>query len=117
MKINEELNTLPEEAMNGKAMQLTENEMEQVTGGSVAKTPDYLYDTKAIKNTQFLDGVPNTQYDVWKLADISVGERVRVASDVVYTDYLQRPYLKCFKKIDTIVEGYVLATDLAPRTI
>lgn len=96
---------------------LNDEILTEVTGGSVGRTPDYLYETKAINNTQFLDGVPNTQYNVWKLADISVGERVRVASDTVYTDYLQRPYLKCFKKIDTIVEGYVPATDLAPRTI
>ena len=89
----------------------------EVTGGSVSRTPDYLYETIAINNTQFLDGVPNTQFNVWKLADISAGERVRVASDTVYTDYLQRPYLKCFKVIDTMVEGYVLATDLAPRSI
>ena len=96
---------------------LNDKELTEVSGGSVGRTPDYLYETIAINNTQFLDGVPNTQYNVWKLADISAGERVRVASDTVYTDYLQRPYLKCFKKIDTIVEGYVPATDLAPRTI
>ena len=96
---------------------LNDEVLAEVTGGSVSRTPDYLYETKAINNTQFLDGVPNTQYNVWKLADISAGERVRVASDTVYTDYLQRPYLKCFKKIDTIVEGYVLAADLAPHTI
>ena len=96
---------------------LNDEALSKVTGGSVGRTPDYLYETKVIKNTDFLDGVPNTQVNVWKLTELSAGERIRVADDTVYTDYLQRPYLKCYKKIDTIVEGYVLAADLAPRTI
>ena len=83
----------------------------------MGRTPDYLYEAKVINNTKFLDGLPNTQFNVWTLTDLVVGERVRVVSDAVYTDYLQRRYLKCLKKIDTIVEGYVLEADLAPRTV
>ena len=95
---------------------LNDESLGDVTGG-LGKSPDFLYETKAIRNTAFLDGVPNTRVNVWKLADLSAGERIRVASDTVYTDYMQRPYLKCLKKIDTIVEGYVLSEDLEPRSI
>ena len=95
---------------------LNDESLGDVTGG-LGKSPDYLYETKAIRNTAFLDGVPNTQVNVRKWTDLAVGQRVRVISDTVYLDYMQRPYLKCIKKVDTIVEGYILEADLEPHTV
>lgn len=96
---------------------LNDDTLSQVTGGSINQAFDYLYETKVIKDTKFLDGVPNTQVNVRKWTDLAVGQRVRVISDTVYLDYMQRPYLKCIKKVDTIVEGYILEADLEPHTV
>ena len=92
---------------------LTDEALAQVSGGNgIGQTPEFLYKAKVLRNTKFLDGVPNTQVQVHTLTELGPLQYVRVISEEIFYDYLQRPYLNCYAKIDSIVAGYVLQEDI-----
>ena len=91
---------------------LPDEALAQVSGGEqLSQTPEYLYKAKVLRNTQLLSGVPNTQVPVQTLAELGTLNYVRVISEEVFYDYMQRPYLHCYFRADTPA-GYVLQADI-----
>ena len=117
MKTKEELNALKNEVevMNKKLAELTEDELQQVSGGK-QDTHDYIYETTVSAETPFFKSISLTpeNYKVW--FDLAPGVRIRVREEGLI-DWLGKTYVRCIAKVDAVEEGYVLQEYVVRKTV
>lgn len=92
---------------------LNDNDLAQVSGGKEDHN-DYLYETSLLHDTIFYKAISTTPANYKEWARLAATNRIRVREENI-VDWKGDVYVRCIKRVDDMVEGYILQKDVALR--